>query len=114
MQHVRIGQHERRVSPDPVTFGRGCVAVVRGGAYSGQVERTNSAELVVRQCLGGSEIERPGGRLGQQVTEHGHEVSQRLTRSRTGRQYDAASAMCMLGGERLMAPRLIDPGCTQP
>ncbi len=114
IQHVRISQYERRVSPNPVALGGRRVAVVSSGTHPGQIECTNRTELVVRQRLGRSEVQRPGRWSGQQTAEHRHEVSQRLARSGARRQHDAASAVRMLGGERLMNPWRVNPRGPQP
>ena len=60
MQQVGVGEHDVGVLADPVALLARGVAVVDGGAYAGQIQRGEGAQLVGGERLGRREVEDPG------------------------------------------------------
>ncbi len=119
VQHVGVGQDEVRVLADPLAFLDRRVAVVEGGAdpvaqRGGQLP--DGAPLVGGEGLGGGEVEgggpAPVGGLGtvQEGGEDRGEVGEGLARGGAGGDHHGLAVEGVLGGLRLVGPRMLDPG----
>ena len=90
VQHVGIGQQHARASADAATSSLGRVTIIgRGQGIDDAVSRALDqriplAELVLRQRLGGVEVQRPRQRIARQRLEHRHVEAQRLAAGRRG------------------------------
>lgn len=119
VQHVGVGQDVVRVLADPLAFlDRGVPVVDRGPDRVAERggERFHRAALVGCQGLGGSEVQGGGSAavrgLGavQQGAEDRCEVREGLSGRRTGGDHHRGAVQRMLGGGRLVRPRMGDPG----
>ena len=81
VQHLRVGEHDRRVLAHPGALLGAGVAVVGAGHHPGQLEGGERAELVVGQRLGGEQRERGAraDRVAGRLRDR-HLVAERLAR----------------------------------
>ena len=100
VEHVRIREDDVRPFADLPAPLRGGVAVVDRRADVRRVQLSQRARLVLRQGLGGVEVERPGLRLAGDRVEDGQVEAQRLPRG------------CAGGEDHVLAPPRRIPGCT--
>ena len=117
VEQVRVGQHVRRMRPDPRPLLPGGVAVVGRRPQPGQCQLVQRPQLVVRQRLGGGQVQHGGrapircGRPGQDRRQRGQPERQRLPGRGAGGEHDMASGVGQLGGLGLVLPRQRDsPG----
>ena len=83
VEHVRIGEHQVRALADRGALAPRRVAVVdRGPDLLVQPERVEGPRLVLSECLGRIEVERPGGAIRGQDLKCGELEAQRFTRRR--------------------------------
>ena len=121
MQHVRVGEDEVRVVPDPAP-GRGIgVAVVGFGPDGGELQRPDGGQLVGGQRLGGGQVEGHGAvvvdfpGIGQDPqlgavdrVQRRQLVGQGLSGGRAGGDHHVLAGVGQFGGLDLVTVRLVD------
>ena len=121
MQHVRVGQDEVGVVPDPAA-GRGVgVAVVRFGPHGGQLQGTDGGELVGGKRLRGGEVKRDGAvvvdfpglghhpQLGAvDGVQRRQLVGERFSGGSAGGDHHVLTAVGEVGGLDLVPVRFVD------
>ena len=100
VDHVGVAEHEVRLGAREATAARVAIAVdQRDAQVAAQAERVQAAGLVLRQRLGGGEIERAAVRLSQERLKHRHGVRERLAAGRA--RGDADVVALTREGDRL-------------
>ena len=88
MEHVWIGQNDRRVPPQPRPHGGGGVTVIDAEAqvgYAAAIDQTaQGPRLVLSQRLGGEQVQRPGEGLLDGGFQHRQVVAQGLAAGGAG------------------------------
>ena len=112
VQHVGIGEHDVARLPDLCAPPRRGVAVVGVGADLDRESGGEGAELgqlILRQGLGGEQVEGPRGGLLQDPLQDGQVVAEGLSAGR-GCDHDQVSTLPYGGvGPRLMRVESVDP-----
>ena len=125
MEHIGIAENEVCACANRTPRVLWCIAVVReradrlpGAGLEGFAERMQLGELVLRQGLGGKQIERPARRVLQDRIQNRDVVAQRLARGRRCDHDCMAVGHRMADGFCLMAVKLGDATrlerCPQP
>ena len=112
MEHVGVGEDVLRVVAGPqAQLGRG-VTVVGGAAQAGKVEAQQRGELVLRQRLGGRQVEHARTPLplraacGLDGLQPGQQVAERLPGRGAGGDDRVLTAVGEVGGHPLVRPRI--------
>jgi hypothetical protein len=114
VDHVGVAQHEVRLRTGPPPAARVAIAVDECDAQvAAETERVQTPGLILRQRLGGGQVERTGVRLRQQRLEHRHGVGERLA---AGRARGDAHVPALTGeGDRLslVCPQRLDAAAVE-
>ena len=121
VQHVRVGEDEIRMVPDPAPGSGIGVAVIGFGPDGGELQGPDRGQLVGGQCLGGGQIEGHGAvvvdfpgigqdpELGTVDRVQGRQlIRQGLSGRRAGGNDHVLSGMGQLGGLDLVEVGLVD------
>ena len=118
VEHVGVGQQDARLLADAVAGALRRVAVVGGGQRVDDArprrldERLPLAQLVLRQRLGGVEVQRPGERIARQRFEHRDVEGERLARGGRGGDDDVVARQRQV--DRLRLVRVEPLGACRP
>jgi len=107
MEHVWIGQNDRRVPPQPRPHGGGGVTVIDAEAqvgYAAAIDQTaQGPRLVLSQRLGGIDVQRTGHGVGQKRFEGGKVVAECLAAGRSCRDEHVFAGANGVKGGRLVS-----------